>query len=214
MYMRIERDAPAKLWISAVAGGAPIRATNDPKASAEFPGSWSPDGAWFVYSAVVDGNVNLMKVKTSGEAAPVTIKTNLSDGSRQSRSVPDWSPAGNWIVFGSLLISPDGKTERPLGSHGSLHYAFSKDGKLVYGMAPENGRHTLFSIDVATGAKRTIAQGISYAPLSNLTPSMRFSLAPDGKSLLYGTGVITNSLWILEGFNPPDSLLARLGWRR
>ena len=180
------------------------------KPALKFPGSWSPDGAWFVPpSAVVDGNVNLKKVKTSGEAASVTIRANFPDG-----SVPDWSPAGDWIVSGSLLISPDGKAERPLGSHGSPHYAFSKDGKLVYGMAPENGRQTLFSIDVATGVKRTIASGIGYAPRTNLSPSMRLSLAPDGKSLLYGTGVITNSLWILEGFNPPDSLLARLGWRR
>jgi hypothetical protein len=81
-------------------------------------------------------------------------------------------------------------------------------------MRPENGQQTLFSIDVASGAERIIASGIRFEPRSNLSPSIRFSLAPDGKSLVYGTGLIRNNLWIMEGFKSPDTLAARLGWRR
>ena len=51
------------------------------------------------------------------------------------------------------------------------------------------------------------------APLSNLNPSLHFSLAPDGSSLVYSTGLFRTSLWMLEGFDPPESLASRLGWR-
>ena len=136
------------------------------------------------------------------------------DWSTRRLPVPDWSPAGDWIVSGSLLIAPDGKRERSIGSHRSPHYVFSKDGKLLYGLRPENGKQTLFSIDVASGAEHTIAPGINFEPGSNLWPSIRFSLAPDGKSIIYGTGLIRTNLWMLEGFNPPGSLAARFGLRR
>ncbi len=34
--------------MSAVAGGPPVRLVKG--AGADFPGSWSPDGNWYVYS--------------------------------------------------------------------------------------------------------------------------------------------------------------------
>jgi hypothetical protein len=85
---------------------------------------------------------------------------------------------------------------------------------LLYGLRPENGTQTLFSIDVADGTERIIASGNTFEPRSNLSPSIRFSLAPDGKSFIYGTGLLRNSLWLMEGFNPPRGLAARLGLRR
>ena len=151
-----------------------------------------------------------MKIQTNGEAAPVMIKAGVSNDA----PLPDWSPAGDWIVSGGLLIAPDGKTERSIGSHQSPHYVFSKDGKRLYGLRPENGQQTLFSIDVASGAERTIASGISFEPRTYLAPSIRLSLAPDGKSIIYGTGLIRYDLWMLEGFKSPASLAARLGLRR
>lgn len=72
---------------------------------------------------------------------------------------------------------------------------------------------TLFTIDVASGAEPAIASTPAFEPISSLTPSIHFSLAPDGKSLVYSAGPNTNSLRILEGVRPPDTLAARLGWR-
>ena len=208
MYSRVETGGQAWLWMSAVGGGAPIRATTDTAdGRAEFPGAWSPDGAWFAYIAVVGGRPHLMKIRTSGEAAPELIKADLA-----SSGVPDWSPSGEWIVYGETLISPDGKTERSIGAHGSPHHVFSKDGRLLYGLRGENGRQSLFSIDVATGAVRTIGSANPYEPRGTLTPSIRFSVAPDGKSLVYSTGLIRTSLWLLDGFNQPKALAARFGW--
>jgi hypothetical protein len=200
----------ARLWISAVAGGSPIRVTTDNQSGAEFAGAWSPEGGWFAYYVLVDGKLNLMRVQTNGEAAPLLIKAGVPNDA----PLPDWSPAGNWIVAGSLLIAPNGKTERSIGAHRSPHYAFSKNGKLLYGLRSENGQQTLFSIDVADGAERTIASGIGFEPGSTLGPSIRLSLAPDGKSIIYGTGLIRTNLWMLEGFNAPSGLASRLGWRR
>ena len=63
IYSRLERQGAARLWISAVSGGDPVQLTSDASAS-EFPGSWSPDGAWFAYLAIRNGEMQLLKVKT------------------------------------------------------------------------------------------------------------------------------------------------------
>lgn len=205
IYPRIEASTP-RLWISAVAGGTPIPLTNE--GSNEWPGSWSPDGRWFAYRGVSGGKVELIKVKTTGQATPITLKTDAG-----GLLVPSWSPTGEWIAFGNGLISPDGKITRPLGNHGSAYYMFSADGKLVYGIRPDGDRNLLFSVDIASGAEKVIGDlGVDSRPGSTLSPGIRFSLAPDGKSFVYSTGKTKTNLWLLEGFAPKTGLLARLGW--
>jgi len=203
IYTRIEKGTAARLWMSSIAGGTPIQLTNDD--AAEFPGSWSPDGAYFAYYALRDGNVNLMKVKTTGQAAPVVLRPATNG------TVPAWSPAGDWIVHGSELVSPDGQTTKALGAPRTPAYVFSQDGKLLYGLRLENDRQVLYSIEIATGAEKvigTLADG--FTPGSNLTPSIRFSLSPDGKSFVYGSGTFTTNLWMLEGFAKTKSRFAAL----
>ena len=55
IYTRIEQGGTARLWISSVAGGTPIRATHDEERVAEFSGTWSPDGSWFTYLRTAGG---------------------------------------------------------------------------------------------------------------------------------------------------------------
>ena len=205
VYGRIEANTP-RLWISAAAGGTPIPLTNE--RANEWPGSWSPDGRWFAYRRVNAGRVEVMKVKTTGQATPVVLKADAST------QIPSWSPTGEWIAFGDKLISPDGKTTRPLGNHGSAHYMFSADGKLVYGIRPDGDRNLLFSVDIASGAEKVIGDlGADFRPGVSPAPGIRFSLAPDGKSFVYATGKTKNNLWLLEGFAAKTGLLARLGLR-
>lgn len=91
------------LWISAVAGGAPVRLVKGSKAR-ESGGSWSPDGNWYAYLSYEDGRFSLNKVKTTGEAAPVVLKAmpavlNLPTNLERSGSWgPVWSPANDWIL--------------------------------------------------------------------------------------------------------------------
>jgi hypothetical protein len=148
-----------------------------------------------------------MKVKTTGQATPVVLKADTG-----ASGIPSWSPTGEWIAYGDELISPDGKTTRPLGNHGSQHFMFSADGKLVYGIRSDGDRNLLFSLDVATGAEKIVGDlGADFRPGTFLGPGIRFSLAPDGKSFVYATGKTKSNLWLLEGFAPKTGLLARLG---
>jgi Tol biopolymer transport system component len=197
-----------RLWISAVAGGAPVPLTND-LVSAEFPGSWSLDGSWFTYLAFRDGKPNLMKVKTNGQGTPAVLKAGVE---YDNNGVPAWSPAGDWIVLGEDLYSPDGKTVRSLGAHRSEAYVFSTDGKRLFGMRPAGEGQQLFSVDVSTGAEKVAGEvSKDYRPRSNLNPAIRLSLAPDGKSVAYGVAKFKDNLWMLEGFAAKTGLLARLG---
>jgi len=196
IYLRIEGRRSPGLWISSVNGGTPIQLTND--TIGKLPGAWSPDGAWFVFPRTEDGRLSLMKVKTTGQASAILLKPERSDG-----GVPTWSPTGEWILYGTELISPDGKVTREIGDHHSPHYVFSHDSKLLYGMRQEGERQLLFSIDLATGRERIIGEvRPALPPASNLTPSIRFSLSPDGKRVIYGSGTFKSNLWILAGFKP------------
>ena len=55
-------------------------------------------------------------------------------------------------------------------------------------------------MSVAGGAEKTIGSlGSEYGPDSPLSPTLRLSLSPGGKSLTYGTGKHTSNLWLMEG---------------
>jgi serine/threonine protein kinase/Tol biopolymer transport system component len=193
------------LWMAAVSGGAPLRLTNESSATEE-PGSWSPDGAWYVYQALHSGNEDLMKVKTSGEAAPVLLHADVH---RTSAAVPVWSPSGEWIVYtdhGYKLISPDGAKTRDLGELAAVAVSFSADGKLLYGIRKDGDRYPLFSVDIASSAEKVIGDvGADKVPRSPLNPAVRLSLSPDGKSITYGTSNSKINMWMLEGFNAKRS---------
>jgi len=209
-YTRVENTGMARLWISAVAGSSAIRATTDAGRVAEFGGTWSPDGAWLAYFASGEGKYDLMKVRTTGEATPVLIKADVG----RTTPLPAWSPTGEWIACGPRLLSPDGKIDRSLTPSRSPHYVFSRDGRLLYGLRTENGEQRLFALDVANGSERSIGASHGFAPQATLNPVIRFSLAPDGSSVVFSGGNVRVSLWLLEGFMPRRDLLTRLGLRR
>ena len=89
---------------------------------------------------------------------------------------------------------------------------FSADGKYVYSVRSDQGRENLFRIDITTGAATVIGNvGREFRPGSNLSPSIRLSRAPDGKSFIYGSGTFTSNLWMLEGFAAKPGFFARFG---
>jgi serine/threonine protein kinase len=198
----------SRLWISAVTGGSPVPLTDDSKVG-EFPGSWSPDGAWFAYISEAGGRANLAKVKTSGEAKPTVIKENVDS---ESNDLPSWSPDGKWIVYGENLYAADGSGEHSLGKHNALAYTFSADGAVLYGIRSEKEQEVLFLVNAATGVEKVIGTfAKEYEPRSNLNPGVRLSLAPDGKSVVFGAIKRKDNLWLLEGFAAKTGLLARFG---
>jgi hypothetical protein len=204
-YTRIDGADRIRLWLSAASGGSPAPMTNDE--SSEYPGSWSPDGNWFVYTRRKEGRRELAKVKTTGQAAPVLLKTDVPPA-----RIPSWSPTGGWIAIGDDLFSPDGKRTRSLGQRGSPYYMFSADGKRVYGIRSEGQRNLLFSVDIDSGVETVIGDlGKDSRPASHTMPGIRFSLAPDGKSFVFGVGKTESNIWLLEGFAGRPGLFARFG---
>jgi len=204
IYLRVERaagggTAGAQLWISSTAGGTPVPLLNEAGLFMS-PGSWSPDGTWFVYSGFASGKSALMKVKTSGQATPELLKDDTSGG------IPVWSPKGTWITYATPngddhVISPDGKVDRRLGQWPTDAWTFSADEKLLYGLRADGDRELLFSVDVASGIEKVMGDiGREFAPTSPFSPSMRFSLAPDGRSFVYPVNQTTTNLWLMEGF--------------
>jgi eukaryotic-like serine/threonine-protein kinase len=211
IFARIDNLEVSRLWISSLSGGAPVRLTNaGSDLSGEFGGSWSPDGSRFVYQELQAGKLSLMMVKTSGNVAPIVLRQNVF------QALSDWSPLGDWITYqdekGWSLISPDGKTSKFLGKIDTASLAFSKDGKLLYGIRTgeteaDKDRASLFSLDPATLRQKTIKElGKDLQPGARLNPGIRFSLAPDGKSFVYSTAHPRLDLWMLQGYRQPGWL--------
>ena len=186
-----------------LAGGSPIRLTNV-EPSSEYGGVWSPDGSRFVYLQGMGGMLSLMTIKASGNTTPVELRKDVYG------NLPEWSPGGNWITYydksGWNLISPDGKSSKHIGDFGTSYLAFSKDGKLLYGIqygVTETGqdRATFFSFDLATQKQKVIKElGKDLWPDTNFGPGIRFSVAPDGKSFVYSTSKYRSDLWMLQGY--------------
>jgi serine/threonine protein kinase len=198
---QIPPNGQGVIWIASVAGGTPVRLTND--SANEVDGAWSPDGARMVYRRSKEGINTIMIAKTSGQATPIELVQS------QSSLLPDWSPTGEWITYQSApgswsLISPDGKEKRELGKIATQHLTFSKDGKTLYGIRAEGEHQYLFSLTIATGQMKTIGDvGSEFAPRSYISPGVRFSVSPDGESILYSTYATKTGLWMLEGFEKP-----------
>jgi Tol biopolymer transport system component len=199
-YTMIQAGGRMLMYISSANGGAPTRVTNA-NAAAEFPGSVSPDGKLLAYLEIKDNNAGLMLVKTSGQATPTMLRADVND------PLPQWSPTGEWITFndenGYHLISPDGKNIRDLGKVNAQHLTFSLDGNKLYGITRDKEHPNLFSMDVAGGGKKSIADlSKDYAPISSANPGIRFSLAPDGTCVIYSVATVKSSIWLFEGFRP------------
>jgi Tol biopolymer transport system component len=207
IYARSDQTGVAHLWMSSLSGGDPVRLTSA-QSGMEFGGAWSPDGTRFAYLDDVAGQFTLKTVRTTGGAAPVVLKKLVGLG------LPDWSPAGDWITYkgddGWSLITLDGKTTKFLGRINTNHLAFSKDGKLLYGIETgkteaDRDRATLFSLDPATLKRKDLKElGPDLKPATTFNPSMRLSLAPDGKSFVYSTAKTSRTLWMLRGYRQPN----------
>jgi len=198
------QPAIGKLWEASVAGGAPVPLIDASDPDMQFAGDWSPDGGRFAYLALQpDGHVSLKTVRTSGEARPQLLAEHIGD------AVPSWSPDGQWIFYRDYkgvdhLISPDGTRHRDLGRMDVDSMGWARDSKTLYGIRADDGKYFAFSLDIsADPAKLHDIQQLDAGlqPSANLGPSIRFTVAPDGKSFAYATRKRELSIWMLTGWN-------------
>jgi hypothetical protein len=92
-----------------------------------------------------------------------------------------------------------------LTSRKFLASSFSRDGRLVYGIAQNTSgagpQWQLVTVDVQTGADKQIA--ILDLPASTASVA-GFSVHPDGKRFLTSIAKWPFDIWMLEGFNEPQ----------
>ncbi len=92
----------------------------------------------------------------------------------------------------------------PLPASAPAPFRWIVERLLLYGIRAEGEHQYLFSLAIATGQMKTIGDvGSEFAPRSYLNPGIRFSVSPDGGSILYPTASTKRGLWMLEGFEKP-----------
>jgi len=169
---------------------------------------WSPDSQWIAVVVLVSGKLQLVKIEPVASAIPISLTKAVLDD--QVLGGPEWSPAGDWILYpsteGMSLIFPDGASTRKLTSRKLMAYGFSRDGRQVYGVFQNTtgagARWQLYAIDVSSGVEKMLAP--VDLPAST-TAIAGFSMHPDGQRFLR---TIVNSpydIWMLEGFDQPRS---------
>jgi len=201
-----ERQGPEgfRIWISSVAGGPPVRVTEDKGLSP----SWSPDGTWVAYAHVQPGRWSLAKTRV-GEGRAVPIKDDILPFTH-----PRWSPSGEWIACetseGLLLLSPDGKSARTLSEESWLVYGWAPDSSKLYGIRASNDLRVLVlaAVDVGTGKEQVIAANLGPVPLES-HPVRGFSLI-SAKSIATSIVRVRSDVWILDGFAPRTGFFDRV----
>lgn len=219
MYARVERNAAggmakSRLWMSAVAGGAPLRLTRD--SDHESVGSWSPDGDWYVYMGgrVEDGSMALRRVRTLGQAESEALVEHVG---RSVDAAPVFSPDGHWILYeddGLKLLSSVGAETRELG----LRYAvcaFASRGEILYcvrniaSYLPPSELAlptTVVAVDFGGRVVREIATLTrTDAPAPSANGTLRLAMTPDAKGISYAVERGSARLLLVEGLDtvPP-----------
>jgi dipeptidyl aminopeptidase/acylaminoacyl peptidase len=143
----------------------------------------SPDGREVLFCAKDDGsanawttNIDVWKVPSDGSARPARLSLG-----RGMDVVPSYSPDGTtiaWLSMARAGYEADRQRivlkERASGKERVLteawdrspgEYSWSQDGKTILCTADNLGNHSLFAIDVASGAVKTLVEkGTSAAP--------------------------------------------------
>ena len=202
-YHVIGTGSTSSVWISPIGGGTPARLYEEPILQASP--TWSPDGGRIAIWRLGRG-LSVMEVGSREE--PRVLADDPS-----TTPLPAWSPDGAWIAYeddeGLHIVSPDGETRRRLAANADVGLAWSHDSRTIYTF--DSAQRALLAIDVGAARAttvRTLGPDVTFSVPSN--PSQRFSIAPDGRSLLATVARVRTDIWILEGFPQPRGLLGRL----
>ncbi len=185
------------LSISPISGGTPTIISDG------YAPTWSPDGTTIAFLWLKpDGTIPVATLRVGTDGPPTEIVPARGLGS------PEWSPDGKWIAVPSFrgidLTSPDGKDQRTITGLNGAGLTWSRDSKKIYGITFQALQPSLYEVDVATGNIRKIRDyDLNFQPLleGSYTGSVRFSLSPDGKSIVSATATNEADLWMLDGFD-------------
>jgi dipeptidyl aminopeptidase/acylaminoacyl peptidase len=174
----------AHLFVVPVAGGTPVDVMKGMDADAPskpFGGSdeftFTPDGRALVFSARDAGreepwstNFDLYVAPADGSARP----RNLTEANKAWDTSPSFSPDGKTLAYKAMARAgyeadrfrivvrewPDGapRTITESWDRSPNELAWSRDGRTIYTTAQNVGQKSLFAIDAATGAARTLVR--------------------------------------------------------
>src|SRR4051794_10768556 len=208
----------AHLFVVPVAGGTPVDLMKGMDADAPskpFGGSeeftFTPDGSAVVFTARDAGREEAWSTNLDIFVAPVDGSTkpkNLTAANRATDTTPSFSPDGRWLAYTSMerptfeadrlriVIRgwPDGpeRVLTPDWDRSAAEIAWSADNRTIYATADNLGNKSLFAVDVATGAVRTmVKEGHIAAPVALAdrvlflldqlrSPAEIYSVRPDG----------------------------------
>jgi serine/threonine protein kinase len=191
----------ASIWLAPAEGGSPVRLTADNSEGFELSPTWSPDGVWIAYATISHGEPLTRMMRVGSQDPPVDLAHGFC--------TPRWSPKGDWIICGDTpegfkLISADGSKTKLFPRIFDIGSTWAQDGSLIYGLTSSGEGSKLQSLNIDTGAVRTIREfGPETRFETNMAHSLRLSLAPDGKSFSTTTLQSKSDLWMLEGFPQP-----------
>jgi TolB protein len=150
--------------------------------------SWSPDSSQLVFTGP--------EYDENGNPEQTYLYVTQADGSNYVRigngSEPDWSPAGDWIVYrsnpadsdghaGIWRMRSDGSDNEPVASTGS-DPSFSPNGKRIAYVSADGS--TIYTTSLRGGTKHRVVRDAS------VKTSPVFS--PDGRTIVYSTAA---GLW-------------------
>ena len=168
--------------------------------------AWSPDGQWLAYRTEAETGlpIAIRKVRVGSDAEPVEL-------AKGTNCPPRWSPDGKRILCAGpddiRLIPADGGAVLWRVDGFTAPAAWSRDGSAIY--ATRANTNEIVRLD--TGTRRaTPVTSLRRESLRHMLVISRFSLSPDGKTLLGNAETRETNIWIAEGIEPPRSFWGRL----
>lgn len=194
------------LWTVPRLGGDPHRVTK-----AGFPWfNFGPDGRQVVYSRGLTDSVLIVDVGSG----VVVRRLSLAP-----RSYMAWrarfSPNGRWIAFGGAkngipflaVVSPDGSTMRRLVDwvdRGTVEWSPRGDALYFFQRVPGGADLMKVRLDPETGERRGApVRVISHAPFAE------FSVAADGRTVLFQKDVRSSHVWTFSITGQPGSRVVK-----
>jgi len=201
-----------RVWISPVAGGPPVLLAQGP-AEQDLP-TWSPDGNWIAFpenrgGGLALGKWSLMKTRVGATSAAQVLVPDIAP-----LSAVKWAPNGRWIAYngqeGLSLVSPDGQTTRVIAEDPLMAFAWSEDGRRVFGIrSSDDSKHLAFvSIDIDSRSERVHAAHLVPLPVA-VRPVRGFTRI-SATTFLTSIVHVRSDIWLLDGFRSTPTFWAQL----